>query len=122
MSQASKCPFHHVAADNEVKSVREWWPNQVNLKILHQYAPATNPMGTAFNYAEAFKKLDLQAVKRDLYALMTNSQDWWPADYGHYGPLFIRMAWHAAGTYRIGDGRGGAGRAGQLFGRESLHD
>ena len=115
MSQASKCPFHHVAADNEVKSVREWWPNQVNLKILHQYAPATNPMGTAFNYAEAFKKLDLQAVKRDLYALMTNSQDWWPADYGHYGPLFIRMAWHAAGTYRIGDGRGGAGLGQQRF-------
>ena len=115
MSQASKCPFHHVAADNEVKSIREWWPNQVNLKILHQYAPATNPMGTAFNYAEAFKKLDLQAVKRDLYALMTNSQDWWPADYGHYGPLFIRMAWHAAGTYRIGDGRGGAGLGQQRF-------
>ncbi len=115
MSQASKCPFHHVAADNEVKSVREWWPNQVNLKILHQYAPATNPMGAAFNYAEAFKKLDLQAVKRDLYALMTNSQDWWPADYGHYGPLFIRMAWHAAGTYRIGDGRGGAGLGQQRF-------
>jgi catalase-peroxidase len=92
---------------------REWWPNQLNLRILHQHSPMSNPMGEAFNYAEEFKKLDLQAVKKDLYALMTDSQVWWPADYGHYGPLFIRMAWHSAGTYRIGDGRGGAGSGSQ---------
>ncbi len=115
MSDESKCPFNHTAAASEVKSNREWWPNQLNLKILHQYAPPTNPMGASFNYAEEFKKLDLKAVKQDLYALMTDSQDWWPADYGHYGPLFIRMAWHAAGTYRIGDGRGGAGLGQQRF-------
>jgi catalase-peroxidase len=92
---------------------REWWPNQLNLKILHQHSSKSNPMGKAFNYAKEFKKLDLQAVKEDLYALMTDSQDWWPADYGHYGGLFIRMAWHSAGTYRMGDGRGGAGSGSQ---------
>jgi catalase-peroxidase len=96
-------------------SNRDWWPNQLNLKVLHQNPPALNPMGGDFNYAEAFKKLDLKAVKKDLAALMTESQEWWPADYGHYGPLFIRMAWHSAGTYRTGDGRGGGGSGTQRF-------
>ena len=94
-------------------SSREWWPNQLNLRILHQHSNLSNPMGAAFDYAAEFKKLNLAAVKKDLYALMTDSQEWWPADYGHYGPLFIRMAWHSAGTYRMGDGRGGAGSGSQ---------
>ncbi|MFY9800631.1 MAG: catalase/peroxidase HPI [Methanoregula sp.] len=97
------------------RSNRDWWPNQLNLKVLHQNCPLSNPMGGEFNYAEEFKKIDLAAVKKDLRAMMTNSHDWWPADFGNYGPLFIRMAWHSAGTYRMGDGRGGAGAAQQRF-------
>jgi len=112
MNQDSKSPVMGSTTGGGT-SVRDWWPNQLNLKILHQNPPMSNPMGEGFNYAEEFKKLDLQAVKEDLYALMTDSQDWWPADYGHYGPLFIRMAWHSAGTYRMGDGRGGAGSGSQ---------
>ena len=94
---------------------RDWWPNQLDLSVLHQHSSLSNPMGADFNYAEEFKKLDLEALKRDLIEVMTTSQDWWPADYGHYGPLFIRMAWHAAGTYRIADGRGGGGSGQQRF-------
>jgi catalase-peroxidase len=111
-----KCPVTGHSASPTAgsgTSNRDWWPNQLNLRVLHQHSAKSNPMGEAFNYAEAFKTLDLEAVKQDLYALMTDSQDWWPADYGHYGPLFIRMAWHSAGTYRMGDGRGGAGSGSQ---------
>ena len=105
---AAQCPFSGANTTKGKSATEEWWPNQLNLRILHQHPPQADPMGEAFDYAEEFKSLDLAAVKNDLYALMTQSQDWWPADYGHYGPLFIRMAWHSAGTYRIGDGRGGA--------------
>jgi catalase-peroxidase len=112
--KASQCPFSSGAnTTHEARSNKNWWPNQLNLRILHQNTPQSDPMDEDFNYAEEFKSLDLSAVKKDLEALMTDSQDWWPADYGHYGPFFVRMTWHAAGTYRIGDGRGGAG-TGQL--------
>jgi catalase-peroxidase len=109
----SKCPVAHGA--RRAQGNADWWPNQLNLKILHQHSPLSDPMGQEFDYAEEFKTLDLQAVVKDLHALMTDSQEWWPADFGHYGPLFIRMAWHSAGTYRIGDGRGGAGSGSQRF-------
>jgi catalase-peroxidase len=112
------CPFigsPQAAAAGRGTSNQDWWPNQLNLSILHQHSPKANPMGQGFNYAEEFKKLDLAALRADIFELMTTSQDWWPADYGHYGPLFIRMAWHSAGTYRVGDGRGGAGSGSQRF-------
>jgi catalase-peroxidase len=109
---AGKCPVVHTTA---ARANRDWWPNQLNLQVLHQHSTLSDPMGEAFDYAKEFKSLDLNAVIKDLHALMTDSQEWWPADYGHYGPLFIRMAWHSAGTYRIGDGRGGAGAGQQRF-------
>ncbi len=113
MSTGAECPLKHTAGGGT--SNRDWWPNQLNLKILHQHSPLSDPMGKNFDYAKEFKSLDLAAVKKDLAALMTHSQDWWPADFGHYGPLMIRMAWHSAGTYRTGDGRGGAGAGQQRF-------
>jgi len=113
MSTNVDCPIEHRAGSGT--TIRDWWPNQLNLKILHQHSSKSNPMGEDFSYAREFKKLDFAALKRDLRALMTRSQEWWPADFGHYGPLFIRMAWHSAGTYRIGDGRGGGGRGQQRF-------
>ncbi len=118
MSTEAKCPFPHAALKATAAGARsnaDWWPNQLNLKMLQQHSELSNPMGQTFNYAEEFKSLDLHAVVADLTALMTDSQDWWPADYGHYGPFFVRMAWHSAGTYRIGDGRGGAGFGTQRF-------
>ncbi len=113
MSTESKCPFNHSAGGGTTN--QDWWPNQLKIELLHQHSSKSDPMGGDFNYAEEFKSLDLAAVKSDLAALMTDSQDWWPADFGHYGPLFIRMAWHSAGTYRTGDGRGGGGRGQQRF-------
>ncbi len=111
MSTESRCPFNHAAGPSN----RDWWPNQLNVNTLHQHSPVSDPLGADFDYAKAFNSLDLAAVKRDLVEVMTQSQDWWPADWGHYGPLFIRMAWHSAGTYRVSDGRGGAGSGQQRF-------
>jgi len=116
--EEGKCPVMHGAlATNNTSgtSNREWWPNQLNLSILHQHDQKSNPMDKNFDYQEEFKKLDYDALKKDLHDLMTDSQSWWPADYGHYGPFFIRMTWHAAGTYRTGDGRGGGGTGAQRF-------
>jgi catalase-peroxidase len=118
MTTEAKCPYSGTAIKQATAAARtnaDWWPEQLNLKVLHQHSPKADPMGEAFDYAAEFKTLDLDAVIRDLHALMTDSQDWWPADYGHYGPFFIRMAWHSAGTYRIADGRGGAGAGAQRF-------
>jgi catalase-peroxidase len=115
MSTESKCPFNHGQLTGSGPTNRDWWPNQLDLRILHQHTAESNPMGEDFDYAKEFQTLDLAVVKKDLAALMTDSQDWWPADFGHYGPLFIRMAWHSAGTYRTGDGRGGGGNGSQRF-------
>ncbi len=114
MATETKCPFNHAAISGGATN-KQWWPNQLNVKLLRQHAPKSNPLGASFDYAEAFAQLDYAALKADLTALMTDSQDWWPADFGHYGPQFIRMAWHSAGTYRIHDGRGGGGRGQQRF-------
>ena len=121
-NSGGKCPFPHLHGTMPKPGYaavggptnRDWWPNQINLRILNQNTELSDPMGRGFDYAKEFKKLDYQALKADLTALMTDSQEWWPADFGHYGGFFIRMAWHAAGTYRVGDGRGGAGAGQQL--------
>ncbi|HOV05249.1 MAG TPA: catalase-peroxidase, partial [Kaistiaceae bacterium] len=112
---SGKCPVMHGANTAAATSNTDWWPNTLNLDILHQHDAKTNPMGEDFDYREEVKKLDVAALKKDVHALMTDSQDWWPADWGHYGGLMIRMAWHAAGTYRLADGRGGAGTGNQRF-------
>ena len=113
MSTEAKCPFPHIAGVGRTN--RDWWPNRLRLELLHQHSSRSDPMGKDFDYAKAFKSLDYKALKKDLVKLMTDAQDWWPADFGHYGPFFIRMAWHAAGTYRVTDGRGGGGRGQQRF-------
>src|SRR6185503_3861833 len=112
-SSESKCPFHH--ASGNARTVADWWPNHLRVELLNAHSSRSNPMAADFNYAKEFNSVDYGQLKRDIAAVMTDSQDWWPADFGHYGPLFIRMAWHAAGTYRTGDGRGGGGRGQQRF-------
>jgi catalase-peroxidase len=113
MSTQAQCPFNHAAGGGTANN--DWWPNQLHLDLLSAHSSKSDPLGGTFDYAEAFKKLDYFALKKDLLALMTDSQDWWPADFGHYGPQFVRMTWHAAGTYRTSDGRGGGGRGQQRF-------
>src|SRR5574339_374950 len=113
MAETNKCPFNDIAGVGRTN--HDWWPNQLRLELLHQHSSKSDPMGQGFDYAKEFESLDLAALKKDLTALMTDSQDWWPADFGHYGPIFLRMAWHSAGTYRTGDGRGGAGKGSQRF-------
>ena len=115
MKTAGKCPVMHGSNTESGKSVMDWWPNALNLDILHQHDTKTNPMGEAFDYIEEVKSLDFDALKADMHALMTESQEWWPADWGHYGGLMIRMSWHAAGSYRLADGRGGGGTGNQRF-------
>jgi catalase-peroxidase len=118
MSNDAKCPFSGQVVQSTAMGARnnaQWWPGQLNLRVLHQHGQSPSPQGPEFDYAAAFRRLDLDAVVKDLHDLMTGSQDWWPADYGHYGPLFVRMAWHSAGTYRIADGRGGAAGGAQRF-------
>ena len=114
MTTDSKCPFNHAALSGGATNT-SWWPNKLNLNLLRQHSSLSDPLGAKFDYAAEFAKLDFAALKKDLVALMTDSQDWWPADFGHYGPQFVRMAWHSAGTYRVGDGRGGGGRGDDRF-------
>ena len=119
MNEMNKCPVMHGGNTSSGMNAMEWWPNALNLDILHQHDTKTNPLGKDFNYREELKKLDIAALKKDMHALMTDSQDWWPADWGHYGGLMIRMAWHAAGSYRLADGRGGGGTGNQRFARRN---
>ena len=114
MANEAKCPFNHTTMGGGTTN-KDWWPKQLNLRLLRAHSSKSNPLGEAFDYAKEFKKLDLKALKRDLKAVLTKSQGWWPADFGNYGPLFVRLAWHSAGTYRTGDGRGGGGRGQQRF-------